>query len=178
MCTEQCDDDIESMHLPKGWSKTVRHAVLNVIGVVRVAMLAGREFLIQKGDVLEAHVHRLETEVALLREELRIIGLRMARIRPSAFFAWLACSATTSISRTWRFGRLCGGSFRRSKGALIARAASTSLVPWILALGYGHYLTSESDFSSRLCPSYLHDRELRTFQLVGFSARWTSAVSG
>ena len=45
-------------------------------------MLAGREFLIQKGDVLEAHVHRLETEVALLREELRIIGFRMAGITP------------------------------------------------------------------------------------------------
>jgi putative transposase len=82
MCTERCDDDIESLPLPKGWPQTVRHAVLNVIGVVRVAMLAGREFLIQKGDVLEAHVHRLETEVALLREELRIIGLRMARITP------------------------------------------------------------------------------------------------
>ena len=82
MCTERCDDDIESLPLPKGWPQTVRHAVLNVIGVVRVAMLAGREFLIQKGDVLEAHVHRLETEVALLREELRIIGFRMARITP------------------------------------------------------------------------------------------------
>ena len=45
-------------------------------------MLAGREFLIQKPEVLEAHVHRLETEVALLREELRIIGFRMARITP------------------------------------------------------------------------------------------------
>ena len=45
-------------------------------------MLAGREILIQNGDVLEAHVHRLETEVALLREELRVIGTRMARIAP------------------------------------------------------------------------------------------------
>ena len=70
MCTERCDDDIESLPLPKGWSKTVRHAVLNIIGVVRVAMLAGREALIQNGDLPEAHIHRLETEVALLREEL------------------------------------------------------------------------------------------------------------
>ena len=82
MRTEPCDDDIESLPLPKSWSKTVRHAVLNVICLVRVAMLAGREFLVQNGDVLEAHVHRLETEVALLREELRIIGARMARIAP------------------------------------------------------------------------------------------------
>jgi putative transposase len=82
MRTERCEDEIESLPLPKGWSKTVRHAVLNVVGLVRVAMLAGREFLIQNGDVLEAHVHRLETEVALLREELRIIDTRMARIAP------------------------------------------------------------------------------------------------
>ena len=82
MDTECCDDEIESLPLPKSWAKTVHHAVLNAVGLVRVAMLAGREFLIQNGDVLEAHVHRLETEVALLREELRIIGTRMARIAP------------------------------------------------------------------------------------------------
>ena len=82
MCDNQCEEEIESLPLPKGWSKTVRHAVLNVICIVRVAMLAGREALIQNGDVPQAHVHRLETEVALLREELRIIGLRMARIAP------------------------------------------------------------------------------------------------
>ena len=67
MRTEPCDDEIESLPLPKSWAKAVHHAVLNVVGLVRVAMLAGREFLIQNGDVLEAHVHRLETELALLR---------------------------------------------------------------------------------------------------------------
>ena len=82
MHNDQCEEDIESLPLPKGWSQTVRHAVLNVVGIVRIAMLAGREFLIQNGDVLEAHVHRLETEVALLREELRIIGSRVKRIDP------------------------------------------------------------------------------------------------
>ena len=45
-------------------------------------LLAGREFLIENGDVPEAHVHRLETEVALLREELRILGTRVSRIAP------------------------------------------------------------------------------------------------
>jgi hypothetical protein len=78
MRTEPCDDDIESLPQPKGWSKTVHHAVFNVVGLVRVAMLAGCEFLIQNGDVPEAHVHRLETELALLREELRIIGTQCA----------------------------------------------------------------------------------------------------
>jgi putative transposase len=76
------EEDIESLPLPKNWSQTVRHAVLNVVGIVRIAMLAGREFLIQKGDVPEAQIHRLETEVALLREELRIIGTRLKGIDP------------------------------------------------------------------------------------------------
>jgi transposase InsO family protein len=82
MCDNHCEEDIESLPLPKSWPRTVRHAVLNVVGIVRIAMLAGREFLIQNGDVPEAHIHRLETEVALLREELRIIGARMQRIDP------------------------------------------------------------------------------------------------
>ena len=82
MCENHCEEDIESLPLPKSWPLTVRHAVLNVVGIVRIAILAGRVFLIQNGDVLEAHVHRLETEVALLREELRIIGSRVKRIDP------------------------------------------------------------------------------------------------
>ena len=82
MCDDQCEEGIESLPLPKGWSQSVRHAVLNVIGLVRVVMLASREFLIQNGDALEAHVHRLETDVALLHEELRILGTRMKRIDP------------------------------------------------------------------------------------------------
>jgi putative transposase len=45
-------------------------------------MLAGREFLIQNGDAPQAHIHRLETDVALLREELRLVGSRMACIDP------------------------------------------------------------------------------------------------
>ena len=74
--------DIDSIPLPKSWSKFARHALLNVIGLVRVVMLAGREHFIRNGDVAEARVHRLETEVALLREELRILGSRMACINP------------------------------------------------------------------------------------------------
>ncbi len=81
VCDNQCED-IESFPLPKDWSENARHAVLNVIGIVRVVMLKGREFLIQNGNVLEAHVHRLETDVALLREELRIVSSRWARIDP------------------------------------------------------------------------------------------------
>ncbi len=80
MCDELCGEDIESLPLPKDWTDTVRHAVLNIVCIVRIAMLAGREFLIREGDVADAHIHRLETEVALLREELRIVYARMKRI--------------------------------------------------------------------------------------------------
>ena len=43
-----------------------------------VALLAGREFLIQQGDLATAKIQRLEAEVAMLREELRINAARMA----------------------------------------------------------------------------------------------------
>ena len=63
MCDEFLDDDdMESVPLPKNWTCMVRHAFLNVVGIVRVAMLAGQEFLIHEGDVADAHIHRLETE--------------------------------------------------------------------------------------------------------------------
>jgi len=82
MCNEVCQQDVESLPLPKDWSATVRNAMLNVIGIVRIAMLAGREALIKNGDVKEARIHQLESEVAMLREELRIRGARMQRIAP------------------------------------------------------------------------------------------------
>ena len=82
MCDVLCDRDVESLHLPKDWATSVRNAVLNVIGIVRIAMLVGREALIQEGDVKEARIHQLGSEIAMLREELRISGDRMQRIDP------------------------------------------------------------------------------------------------
>jgi hypothetical protein len=76
------DDELSSLKLPKNWSQTVRHTVLNVSGIVRIAMLTGREFLIENGSTHQAKIHRLESEVAILREELRILGSRMNRIPP------------------------------------------------------------------------------------------------
>ena len=90
MGDEFSPQDLESLPLPKDWTANVRHAVLNVIGIVRIAMLAGREFLIQEDKPLLAHVHRLETEVAMLREELRINGARTSRIDPAPAAAVLA----------------------------------------------------------------------------------------
>ena len=41
----------EGLRLPKNWSATVRNAVLDVVRIVRIAMLTGREALISNGDV-------------------------------------------------------------------------------------------------------------------------------
>jgi len=65
MCTELDDLPIP---LPKDWTASIRSAVLNIIGLLRIGMLTGRESLIQEGDVLHAKVLRLETEVSMLRE--------------------------------------------------------------------------------------------------------------
>ena len=54
MTDEIGEQDIESRRLPKDWHSFVRSAVLNVIGIVRIAMLAGRQALIDNGDVKEA----------------------------------------------------------------------------------------------------------------------------
>ena len=80
MSDEICGQAVESLRLPKGWRSHVRNAVLNVVGIVRIAMLAGREALISNGDAKEARIHQLESEVAMLREELRINGARMKRV--------------------------------------------------------------------------------------------------
>ena len=72
MCDEVCVHDDESLSLPKSWHSFVRNAVLNVIGIVRIAVLAGREALIKNRDAREARIHQLEPEVAMLREELRV----------------------------------------------------------------------------------------------------------
>ena len=79
MPAQICEEDVESLHLPKDWHSYVRCAVLNVIGIVRVAMLAGRGALINTGDAKDARIHQLESEVAMLREELRLNGLGLTR---------------------------------------------------------------------------------------------------
>ena len=82
MCDDLHEEDIKSLSLSKDWRDSIRHAVLNAIGILRLAVLASRELLIQEGDVSQARIHRLESDVALLREELRIVAVRMNRIRP------------------------------------------------------------------------------------------------
>ncbi len=82
MSARICEEDVETLRLPRNWNSYVRSAVLNVVGIVRVAMLAGREALIKNGDSRHARIHQLESEVAMLREELRINGARMQRVPP------------------------------------------------------------------------------------------------
>jgi putative transposase len=53
---------------------------MHVMGVVRVVVLAARERLINEGDWRTAKLQRLEAEVAMLREELRINGTRLGRV--------------------------------------------------------------------------------------------------
>ena len=82
MPAEIPEHDIEALRLPRNWHSYVRSAVLNVVGIVRVAMLAGREALIENGAAKDARIHQLESEVAVLREELRIVSARMHRVPP------------------------------------------------------------------------------------------------
>ncbi len=45
-----------------------------------IAVLTGQEALITNGNAKDASIHQLESEVSMLREELRINGDRMQRI--------------------------------------------------------------------------------------------------
>jgi hypothetical protein len=80
MPAEIPEHDIEALRLPRNWHSYVRSAVLNVVGIVRVAMLVGREALIENGAAKDARIHQLESEVAMLREELRIVSARVHRV--------------------------------------------------------------------------------------------------
>jgi hypothetical protein len=52
-----CEDDVERLRLPRNWRASVRSVVLKVVGIVRIAMLAGREALIANGDANVARIH-------------------------------------------------------------------------------------------------------------------------
>jgi hypothetical protein len=51
------EEETESLRLPRNWHVLVRSAVLQVIGIVRIAMLTGREALIKNGDAPDARIH-------------------------------------------------------------------------------------------------------------------------
>jgi hypothetical protein len=43
MPANTCEEDAESLRLPRNWHSLVRSVVLNFVGIIRIAMLAGRE---------------------------------------------------------------------------------------------------------------------------------------
>ena len=66
MCN--CEQNIKSLRLPRNWATNVRNAVLNVLGLVRIAALSAREVLIEDGELELASKQRLEAEVFMARE--------------------------------------------------------------------------------------------------------------
>ncbi len=71
------------LSLPKSWPRHIQSAVLHVISLAQYAMSHARgwaEDSINPRHRLSAQTDRLKTEIALLREELRIKDARMARI--------------------------------------------------------------------------------------------------
>ncbi len=71
--------------LPRGWTLRIRSAVLQVISLAHFAivMARGRAAMSKNARVRQrAELERLQQEVALLREELRIKDARMTRLAP------------------------------------------------------------------------------------------------
>ncbi|MCH7688483.1 MAG: hypothetical protein IH899_17670 [Planctomycetes bacterium] len=69
--------------LPKDWTGNVRSAVLHVIGLAQFATAYTRSWAGNSPNErmrLKAENDRLEAEVALLKEEIRIKDARMARL--------------------------------------------------------------------------------------------------
>ena len=96
--------------LPKGWTGHVRSAVLHVIGLAQYATVYTRSWAANSPNDrmrLKAENDRLEAEVALLKEEIRIKDARMARLEsrkrpqypPTERMAILELRAARSWSR-------------------------------------------------------------------------------
>ena len=71
--------------LPKSWGKHVRIALLHVVALARYATAYTRGWATNSLDgrvILKAENDRLQQEIALLREEIRIKDARMMLITP------------------------------------------------------------------------------------------------
>src|SRR5436190_372235 len=71
--------------LPRGWPRRVRSAMLHVMCLARYAAVSTRSWAADSGNArvrLRTEKDRLEEEVSLLREELRIKDARMAVLAP------------------------------------------------------------------------------------------------
>ena len=71
--------------LPSGWSKNVKSAVLHVISLAHYTIVAARGWAANSINArvrLASENGQLKQEIQLLREELRIKGVRLAKIHP------------------------------------------------------------------------------------------------
>jgi len=77
--------NVAGLSLPKNWPKGVKMAVLHVISLAHVAIVHARSIVVNGGDArmrLRGDLQGALDEIALLEEELRIKGGRMAMIDP------------------------------------------------------------------------------------------------
>ena len=100
--------DFADIPLPKAWPERARAAVVHVIALANAAMVCARGKAAntpRTATQLRAKLDNARTEIALLREELRIKDVRMAtldprrrpRYRPTARMAILELRA----ARAW-----------------------------------------------------------------------------
>ncbi len=78
-------DEEPTIPLPKAWTGHVRSAVLHVIGLAQFATAYTRSWSANSPNErmrLKAENDRLEAEIALLKEEIRIKDARLLRLDP------------------------------------------------------------------------------------------------
>ncbi len=71
--------------LPKSWGTRVKSAILHTIALAQYALTYSRSWAADSSNQrlrLKAECDRLQQEVALLREEIRIKNVRMAQLDP------------------------------------------------------------------------------------------------
>ena len=77
-------DSPPDIPLPKGWPKRVKSAVLHVISLAHYALASAQGWAsdgLNRETRRAAEADRMDGEIALLREEIRIKDARMARIK-------------------------------------------------------------------------------------------------
>ena len=80
-----CDPSFSNIPLLSGWPDSIRSAVIYVISLAHYAITCARGWAANSANArvrLAAENDRLDQEIQLLREELRIKDVRMARIDP------------------------------------------------------------------------------------------------
>ena len=80
-----CDQVLSDIPLPSGWPENVKSAVLYVISLAHYAITCARGWAANSINArvrLAAKSDRLQQEVELLHEQIRIKDTRMAKLEP------------------------------------------------------------------------------------------------